>query len=835
MAPCVSVIMPVYNQDRFIAEAIESVRDQSFQDWELVVVDDGSTDATPEVVARFEDSRIRCVHQVRHGVSHARNEGVARSSGEYIAFLDADDRYHPDKLLAHVSHLDRASRVGMSYSPHIRIDQAGQPWTVHWPPESVSVSELVLGFPFNPSATVIRRSWHDEIGGYDTSFVINEDREYHVRLALGGCQMARAGGCLTYYRVHAGRGLHDLPAKMDDMLRALRTAFGDPRCPEDSRALHGRAHRGIYFEWAYQAAIAEQTSLAHAYSREALRFDPLTSKASADELLLAWVEAATRNRAEHESLLRKVFAQLPPELEHFAAYEDWSLASADLIRGARDLIWGRSDEAHAYLGRAVERRVRLDERVLWPLRYDLQNAQAGLGIGVTTRVLRDIAPYLKDMAGRRNVRRLEGMLSTSRSADPPLRIAFLLNGFPLLSETFILNQITGLIDRGHEVLIFIRSPRHEPKVHEDVDRYRLLDKTHTLLVNKHTLGHRLLYSMKVAYLLAKSLPRYPRRVLRALARLETTRVRGSLIDLHPVAVLMDKGPYDVVHAHFGLNGVWASHLRQAGAFPGKLVTTFHDGLDLSVYLNDKETDVYADLFQQGDLLMAVSDKIRDRLVSLGCDVHKVIVHRVGVGVARFGGIKKETGEGRIRLTSVARLVERKGLRYAIEAVAKLSEKYDQIEYVIAGDGPARPGLQALIETLDVSRVVRLLGWQSQEEIAALLRTTDLLLAPSVTDPDGSQEGIPTVLMEALAQEIPVLATWHAGIPELVRHGESGLLVPERDVAALVEGLEYLIQNRDSWPEMGRRGHTQVETHFSIERQNDRLVRIYRQLQAERAS
>ena len=117
------------------------------------------------------------------------------------------------------------------------------------------------------------------------------------------------------------------------------------------------------------------------------------------------------------------------------------------------------------------------------------------------------------------------------------------------------------------------------------------------------------------------------------------------------------------------------------------------------------------------------------------------------------------------------------MAYAIHAVAKILRKYPHIEYKIAGDGPLKNELQALIRDLDVAGNIRLVGWKSQEDIGDLLRESDLLLAPSVTGKDGDEEGTPVVIMEALAQGLPVVTTQHAGIPEVVRDGESGFLVP----------------------------------------------------------
>src|SRR5438132_1599837 len=111
---CVSVVIPVYNGERYLADAIQSVRDQTYQNFEVIVVDDGSTDGSADVAQRFGEA-IRYVHQANGGVCKARNAGIAAARGAYIAFLDQDDLWLPDKLAAQVTYLDSHPEVGAVY------------------------------------------------------------------------------------------------------------------------------------------------------------------------------------------------------------------------------------------------------------------------------------------------------------------------------------------------------------------------------------------------------------------------------------------------------------------------------------------------------------------------------------------------------------------------------------------------------------------------------------------------------------------------------------------------------------------------------------------------
>jgi colanic acid/amylovoran biosynthesis glycosyltransferase len=301
-----------------------------------------------------------------------------------------------------------------------------------------------------------------------------------------------------------------------------------------------------------------------------------------------------------------------------------------------------------------------------------------------------------------------------------------------------------------------------------------------------------------------------------------------------VSFLREGNTFDVIYCHFGPSGLAGLSAKQWGV-RGKLVTVFH-GYDMTVFLKTKGEDVYDDLFARGDLSLPVSRHWRNRLLELGCPQEKVLVHHMGIDLERFGLRERRAHRGgRVKLVTVGRLVEKKGVEYAIRAVASLLSQRPELDisYTIGGDGPLAPHLKALVSELGVGEQVRFLGSLEADEVAELLAPSDLFLLPSVTDRLGDQEGIPVVLIEALAVGMPVVSTHHSGIPELVVDGESGFLVPERDIEALVEKLHYLIQHPEQWPEMGRLGRKLVEESYDIRRLNQRLVEIYTECLAGR--
>lgn len=404
-----------------------------------------------------------------------------------------------------------------------------------------------------------------------------------------------------------------------------------------------------------------------------------------------------------------------------------------------------------------------------------------------------------------------------------MRIAFFIDVFPRLSNTFILNQITGLLERGHEVDIFARSTGDFDHAHEDVARFCLRERMHHFVVPRNHM-HRLQNAVR---LLVKHRAWHPV-MFQALDVRRHGRDAVSLVQLHTMLSFMVRRDYDIVHSQFGKLGPLLLPLRYAGILSAKLVTSFR-GADLTRQLL-KNPKIYEELFVQGDMFLPVSRTFASRLVEAGCNPDKVAVHHSGIIVDRFPFEERRLDPGEpARLLFVGRLTEKKGLRYALDALARVVSDGMNVNFTIVGDGEERGRIEQQIERLGLQSRVFLLGKKDQKEVVAQLQRSHLLIAPSLTAADGDQEGIPNVLKEAMATGIPVLATRHSGIPELVDDGVSGYLVEERNAEELAAGLRRLLEAADRWPSMGRAGRAKVEAEFDSGRLNDELVTLYRGL------
>ena len=148
---------------------------------------------------------------------------------------------------------------------------------------------------------------------------------------------------------------------------------------------------------------------------------------------------------------------------------------------------------------------------------------------------------------------------------------------------------------------------------------------------------------------------------------------------------------------------------------------------------------------------------------------------------------------------------------------------------IAGEGFLRNELEKLAEDLHIKRYVKFLGAVEQKEVLKLYQQAHIFVLPSVTASNGDKEGQALVIQEAQAMGLPIVSTLHNGIPEGVLDGKSGFLVPERDVDALTEKLEYLIEHPEIWPDIGQYGRKFVEERYDIHKLNQRLVEIYQNL------
>lgn len=250
MQPRVSVIIPAYNCDRYITQAIDSVLSQDFWSYEVVVVDDGSTDSTAQKLAYY-GSQIRVIRQGNHGVSAARNHGIEVARGELIAFLDADDYFLPFKLAHQVLQFEAHPTVGIVHSGWRRVSQDGTPLIDVTPWEDVpnlNLEEWLRWKPVLPSAMMFRRHWLDACGGFDQRFSQAEDTDLVLRLAAMGCQSIWLPEVTVCYRQHPQSASQSGIAQVRAIATILDELYQRPDLPPSVQRLE-RQIRYNTFVW----------------------------------------------------------------------------------------------------------------------------------------------------------------------------------------------------------------------------------------------------------------------------------------------------------------------------------------------------------------------------------------------------------------------------------------------------------------------------------------------------------------------------------------------------------------------------------------------------------
>jgi colanic acid/amylovoran biosynthesis glycosyltransferase len=278
----------------------------------------------------------------------------------------------------------------------------------------------------------------------------------------------------------------------------------------------------------------------------------------------------------------------------------------------------------------------------------------------------------------------------------------------------------------------------------------------------------------------------------------------------------------LVHAHFGRGGALALPIARALGVP--LVVTFHggDATKDKHYRRGLVPTIYqqrlAELQREAALIICVSDFIRDRLLARGFPPEKLLVHRYGVELDGFYD-DAEPATGPPYLLFAGRFVEKKGIGFLIEAMRRLKNEGRGLRLMLVGDGAIAGELKRAAADL---RNVEFPGWLPNHELRRLMRGALAVCVPSVEAASGDAEGLPNVVIEAMAAGVPVVATHHAGIGEAVEDGRTGLLVPSGDAAALTAALRRLVEEPEIARTMGKEARRVALDRFDAMAQSRRL-------------
>jgi colanic acid/amylovoran biosynthesis glycosyltransferase len=430
-----------------------------------------------------------------------------------------------------------------------------------------------------------------------------------------------------------------------------------------------------------------------------------------------------------------------------------------------------------------------------------------------------------------------------------MRVAMFVGCFPLVSETFILRQITALMNRGHDIDIYSDTrPWNGDAVHPDVDRYKLLTRTTYLDLPAEVAmempawpptGETWLPGSAAPIANARRLARVVPTVARlavSAPRLTVDALRPSrygfrahsLSTLHRLAALgRVRRRYDVLHAQFGTIGDIFRFAKDLWRAP--LIVSFR-GHDYSRWPRERGQGVYRWLFKTVDAVTVNTEFARRRVEALGCPAKRIRKIPSSIELSEFAfHERRRRPDERLRLLTVGRLVEMKGVEYSIRAVAELARRHTNVQYDIVGDGPLRAMLEQQARQLGLESVITFHGARDLDSVRRMMHEAHLFVLASVTASNGDEESLGNVLVEAQASGLPVVVTEHNGFPETIAPGQSGYLVPERDVGALAERLAEVAGCPDRWPTLGRAGRAHVEKHYDIHKTVPQLEDLYREV------
>lgn len=402
-----------------------------------------------------------------------------------------------------------------------------------------------------------------------------------------------------------------------------------------------------------------------------------------------------------------------------------------------------------------------------------------------------------------------------------MKIAYIVHQFPRLHNTFILNEVIGLIASGHDVQVFSANKSNEKVVNEGVRS----------VVSRASYFKDFMSGFAVINLLIKIARKLNKSLYtnRALGKLLFERsadgidydkyfslMKWNIYAIPNIAARIKGEGFDVIHAGFGNR-------------PATIAMILSDLTGVPYTFTTHAFDLYVDFpfaaekISHASRLFTISHYNKTYLTEkYGCPPEKITVFRVPFNKEHCDAIlAKNISKSPCRIISVCRLHPIKGLDDAIRAVARAREKFPEIEYFILGGGPLKQKLETLVTELDLTGNVRFFGDVSNETALELVAGSTLSVLPSVIAEDGDRDGIPTSLIESMYLETPVVSTRVSGIPELVDHEVNGLLADAGDVDALASAMVELLADAEKRAAFAKDGKDKVLREFD----RDRNVKI----------
>jgi glycosyltransferase involved in cell wall biosynthesis len=379
--------------------------------------------------------------------------------------------------------------------------------------------------------------------------------------------------------------------------------------------------------------------------------------------------------------------------------------------------------------------------------------------------------------------------------------------YPRFSQTFVVNEILEHERQGIRVSILSLRKPTDGVFHESISR--VAAQAHYI---PETLREDVLQTLAMKWRRLRKSPSTFLQACRLIARYRGATWNDLTQAMH-VLKWTKKHRIDHLHVHFGTNEATVALLVNLLGGPSYSMTLHA----FDIFRDNVDRDLLTAKINASSFTITVSEYNRQYMLETLCgvDTDKIRVNYNGIDLLRF----TDSGQHRSDFTlfGVGRLIEKKGFQHLIEAVDILHREGMRLRCTIAGDGPQRAKLQAMIDDAGLSHSAQLLGHQSQDQILARLQRDSCFALPCVRAADGNMDALPTVLLESLACGCPTISTRLSGIPEIIEDGDSGILVAPNDSRALANAIRQVMLDQDLATRLSVGGQKRAAQVFDIRR------------------
>ncbi len=400
----------------------------------------------------------------------------------------------------------------------------------------------------------------------------------------------------------------------------------------------------------------------------------------------------------------------------------------------------------------------------------------------------------------------------------PIKLAILTRMFPNIVQTYVLNHILSMKEAGIKTLIVAERDPHQNEIHPRATENGLIEETLYIDTEKDKLRQQLanVPVTSISYLLT---------VLRILFSRTVFR-HGIFYTIKTLAraVLKSAHKTDIIHSHSLFSTYDYLFMKEVFSIP--ITTTFHGLVPKNVKM--LESDKIKAVLDTGDAFFVNTDFALKQLTGLGCPREKIHIIPQGTHVQDFPFVPRcINSDKEIIILSVGRLSIEKGFHIAIESIANLITRFPNIRYHIVGGGIEEDNLKAQIKQSGLEDVVTIFGAISTGSLLEHYTSAHIFVLPSIDFRDGSHtETQGVVLQEAQSSGVPIIASRTGGIPEIIKHCETGLLVDEESVGQLSDSIEMLITDKNLYQALHVKGRKDVEDNYSTEVICKRLTDVY---------